>query len=88
MEFSEEIQRDFKAIFEILANIGRLEAPEAKKIAKDLFEIRIYREGAYRGFYAYVGKNYVVVLHLFQKKTQKTPLKHIKVAKRRLKGYV
>jgi|SRR3989344_4029887 len=86
-EFSKEIQRDFKAVFEILEKKGRLEFPEAKKIAENLFEIRVYREGAYRGFYAYIGKKYIVVLHFFPKKTQKTPLKHIRVAKRRLKSY-
>ena len=49
-EFSKEIQRDFKAVFEILEKEGRLETPEAKKIAENLFEIRVYRKGLIEGF--------------------------------------
>ncbi|MFC1790775.1 type II toxin-antitoxin system RelE/ParE family toxin [Patescibacteria group bacterium] len=42
---------------------------------------------SYRAFYAYVQTKYIVILHIFGKKTQKTPTKEIRLAKRRLKGY-
>lgn len=82
-----EVQKEFQAYIAILASEGRLEFPEARKIAKNLFEIRISQEDAYRAFYAYVRKEHVVLLHFFQKKTQKTPLRSIKLAEQRLKKY-
>ena len=86
-EFSNEVQKEFQAYITILAFEGRLEFPEARKVTTDLFEIRIAQEGTYRGFYAYLAGRYVVILHFFQKKTQKTPLKNIKLAKQRLRKY-
>ena len=83
----EEIQKEFETYIEILADEGRLEFPEARKVAKNLFEIRVIHEGAYRGFYAYAKRDYVVLLHFFGKKTQKTPLKDIKLAQQRFKQY-
>jgi len=86
-ELNKEVQKDFQAYIAILASEGKLEFPEAKKIARNLFEIRVTREGVYRAFYAYVRKEYIVLLHFFEKKTQKTPLKNIKLARQRLKRY-
>ena len=86
-EFRSEIQREFQAYIAILASEGKLEFPEARKVAKELFEIRITQKEVYRGFYAYIKGQYVVILHFFQKKTQKTPLKNIKLAQQRLKQY-
>ncbi|MBI1975380.1 MAG: type II toxin-antitoxin system RelE/ParE family toxin [Parcubacteria group bacterium] len=61
--------------------------PDARKITRDIFEIRVMHEGTYRGFYAYLGHPNIVILHFFQKKTQRTPVKHIKLAERRLQDY-
>ena len=86
-KFSENIQITFEALFIILREKGRLEYPEAKKIDKNLFELRVKHRGQYRGFYAYVGKTYIVILCFFRKKAQRTPIRFIKVAKRRLTKY-
>mgnify|MGYP001605069865 CR=1 FL=1 len=86
-ELNSEVQKEFQAYIEILALEGKLEFPEARKLAKNLFEIRVVYEGAYRGFYAYAKKDYIVLLHFFEKKTQKTPLKNLKLAQQRLKQY-
>ena len=86
-EFSENVQLEFEGYFDTLRVEGRLEFPEAKKFDRDLFEIRIKLEGAYRGFYAYIGKEVIVILHFFRKKSQKAPLKNVKIAKRRLREY-
>ena len=86
-EFSKEIQQDFQAYIVLLASEGKLEFPEARKVTRKLFEIRVSQGGAYRSFYAYLKGQYVVILHFFQKKTQKTPLKSIKIAEQRLKKY-
>lgn len=86
-EFSEEVQLEFEAYFKILELEGKLDLPHAKKVTKDLFEIRIKLQGEYRGFYAYIGKLDIVVLHFFRKKTPKTPIKDLELAQRRLKQY-
>ena len=81
------VQLSFEGYFDILADKGRLEYPDTKKVGKNLFEIRIKSEGEYRGLYAYVGKQFIVILHAFRKKTQKTPIRSLKVAERRLREY-
>lgn len=86
-EFGEEVQLEFEAYFKILELEGKIDLPHAKKVAKDLFEIRVKLQGEYRGFYAYVGKLDIVILHFFRKKTQKTPIKDLELAQRRLKQY-
>src|SRR3989344_299279 len=86
-DFSEEVQLEFEAYFKILEFEGKLDFPQAKKITKDLFEIRIKLKGEYRGFYAYIGKLDIVILHFFRKKTQKTPIKDLEIAERRLRLY-
>ncbi len=85
--FSAAVQKEFQAYIALLAFEGKLEFPEARKVTKKLFEIRVAQDGAYRGFYAYLKGRYVVILHFFQKKTQKTPLGNIKLAQQRLKRY-
>ena len=86
-KFSEEVQLDFEAYFKILELEGRLDFPQGRKVSKEIFEIRIKLKGEYRGFYAYIGKMDIVILHFFRKKTQKTPIKKLELAKRRLKQY-
>ncbi|MBU1323588.1 type II toxin-antitoxin system RelE/ParE family toxin [Patescibacteria group bacterium] len=86
-QFSLLIQVKFKALFKLLKLKGRLEFPDSKKLDKKLYEIRVKFQGEYRGFYAYIQKNSAIILHCFQKKTQKTPLKNLKTARRRLKFY-
>ena len=85
--FDYEVQLEFEAYFKILELEGKLGFPQAKKNTKDLFEIRVKLQGEYRGFYAYLGKSDIIVLRLFRKKTQKTSIKELKIAKKRLKRY-
>src|SRR3989344_4669732 len=85
--FSVAAQKEFQTYITLLASEGKLEFPEAKKVTKELFEIRVAQDGSYRGFYAYLKGRYVVILHFFQKKTQRTPLRNIKLAQQRLKRY-
>jgi len=86
-KFGEEVQLEFEAYFKILELEGKLDFPHAKKISRDLFEIRIKVQGKYRSIYAYIGKLDIVILHFFRKKTQKTPTKDLKLAQRRLRLY-
>ena len=85
--FVEKVQVEFEGYFLILKKEGKVDFPESKKIDKNLFELRVKFKGEYRGFYAYIGKIYIIILHFFKKKTQKTPIRNIKTAKRRLKKY-
>lgn len=87
-DFPEYVQIEFEAYFDILKSEGKLEYPYSKKIDRNLFEIRVKYKGEFRGFYAYLAKEYILILHFFQKKSQKTPIKNVKTAKRRLKNYV
>ena len=86
-KFSEIIQDNFFSYINILEEVGFLEFPEARKISGELFEIRIQNKENYRGFYAYIKKEFVVVLYFYKKKTQKAPINNINVAKERLKKY-
>ena len=86
-EFHEEVQLEFNAYFKLLETEGKLDFPHARKITRELFEIRIKFEGEFRGFYAYLGKIDIIILHFYIKKTQKTPRKELEIAQRRLNQY-
>lgn len=85
--FGEEVQLEFEAYIKILELEGKLDFPSARKVTKDIFEIRVKLKGEYRGVYAYIGKLDIVILHFFRKKTQKTPIKDLELAQRRLRQY-
>lgn len=56
----------------------------SKMTNTELWEIkRKYEKNAYRIFYFYHGK-YIILLHGFIKKTDKTPKGHIKIAEKRM----
>ncbi len=64
------------------ANLGM---PFTKAMGNGLFEIRVKaQEGIGRVFYCTVVKQEIIVLHSFIKKTQKTPLKELEIAKKRM----
>ena len=44
--------------------------------------------GGYRFLYGMISKYDLVILHSFKKKTQRTPLKEIRIALRRLREYL
>jgi len=56
--------------------------PFGKKLDKNLFEMRIRKGGQIRILYFSQEKEYVVGVHGFVKKTQKTPQKELKQAMR------
>lgn len=61
-----------------------LRQPYSKKIAKNLFELRIKGKDSIRIFYVFF-KNKIYLVHAFRKKSQKTPKKEIKTALDRIK---
>ncbi len=65
------------------ANLGE---PHTKSMGDGLFEIRAKaREGIGRGLFCYLDGKQIKVLHVFIKKSQKTPKKDLKIAKDRMK---
>ncbi|MES0489036.1 MAG: type II toxin-antitoxin system RelE/ParE family toxin [Leptospirales bacterium] len=66
--------------------------PESKPfttIKKGVFELRLKEAGnAYRVFYYTKIKDSIIVFHMFQKKSNKTPLKEINTGRLRLKEIV
>ena len=87
IKLSIQVQKKFQALIKILKEAGKLEFPEGRKIDKNLYEIRIKFKGEFRGFYAYIKNNFIILLPFFRKKSQKTAIKNLKTAKRRLKYY-
>jgi phage-related protein len=63
----------------------RLGMPHTRAMGEGLFELRVKgREGIARVFYCTVVQRRIVILHVFIKKSQKTPKRELEVAKRRL----
>lgn len=60
--------------------------PYTKAMGEGLFEMRLRDpQGIARIFYCTVVRNEIMVLHSFVKKTQKTPLHDLQIAKKRMK---
>jgi len=80
---SEAVKAAFGDALAKLEADGRLEYPQGKAIAPNLYEIRVkVNPNQYRLFYCYFDPNGVLVLSGFVKKTQKTPQHEIDKAKR------
>jgi len=70
-------------IEELGPNLGK---PYTAPMGKGLFEIRAKgKEGIGRSLFCAVKGKEVIILHSFMKKTQKTPQKELKLARRRMK---
>lgn len=70
-------------MLEFGSNLGM---PHTKAIDGGLFELRVKgKEGIARVFYCIKVKKRIVMLHVFVKKTQKTPKKELKLAIHRMK---
>ncbi|WP_275352403.1 type II toxin-antitoxin system RelE/ParE family toxin [Xenorhabdus bovienii] len=65
------------------ANLGE---PHTKAMGKGLFEIRAKaQEGIGRGLFCYLQGSNIIVLHVFVKKSQKTPKKDLELAYERMR---
>lgn len=68
---------------DILSNYGPLiSMPYSRKLTKNLSELRTKGKNPIRIIYTLIENKYFL-LHAFQKKTQKTPLKEIQIAEKR-----
>jgi phage-related protein len=78
---------DYTRIVELLMEFGpQLRVPHSRPMGDGLFELRPRgSEGIGRVFYCFVVDQHVIVLHAFIKKTQETPERELKLARRRMK---
>jgi phage-related protein len=82
-----KIKARYFALADEMMNYGpNLGLPHTRAMGDGLFELRIKAaEGIARAFYCTVIHHTIEILHVFIKKSQKTPLKEIEVAKKRLR---
>lgn len=80
-----DIYADYLRLVDLVAEHGpMLRLPHSRAMGDGLFELRPKgRSGIGRAFYCYVVGRRVVVLHAFIKKTQKTPDRELKIARKR-----
>jgi phage-related protein len=75
-------------LLRVIEDVGleRMHEPHAKHLEGKLWELRVSAaEGTARGLYVTMEGRRVVVLHVFEKKTQKTPRRAIELAFERMK---
>jgi phage-related protein len=82
-----DVLADYARIVELLMEHGpNLKLPYPRAFGDGLFELRPRgRSGIGRAFYCFLVGERVIVLHAFIKKSQQTPDREIKLARKRLK---
>ena len=82
-----DVLADYARLIELLAQHGpSLRLPLSKAFGDGLFELRPRgRSGIGRAFYCFLLGKRIVVVHAFIKKTQETPDKELKLARKRVK---
>ncbi|MDP2157131.1 MAG: type II toxin-antitoxin system RelE/ParE family toxin [Nitrospirota bacterium] len=81
------ILADYARLVELLMEFGPdLRMPHSRVMGDGLFELRPRgREGIGRALYCYADGHRIVILHAFVKKTQETPEKELRLARKRKK---
>ncbi len=81
------ILADYARLAELLIEFGpNLRMPHSRAMGEGLFELRPRGpEGIGRALYCSVHRQRIVILHAFVKKTQETPEKELRIARKRLK---
>ena len=82
-----DVLADCARLVELLVEYGpNLRLPHSRAMGQSLFELRPRgRSGIGRAFYCFLVGKRVVVVHAFIKKTQQTPDKELKLARKRMK---
>ena len=78
---SSKVYQDIELLKDFGKNLG---FPHSRKIGENLYELRIFGKIQIRLFYGFE-KNTCWVVHGFVKKTNKIPIKEIKIAESRIK---
>ncbi|MCC7309447.1 MAG: type II toxin-antitoxin system RelE/ParE family toxin [Acidobacteria bacterium] len=82
-----DILADYARLVELLLEYGpMLGLPHSRSMGSGLFELRPRgRSGTGRAFYCYVANKKIFIVHAFIKKTQQTPDRELKIARKRAK---
>jgi phage-related protein len=82
-----DVLANYARLVELLAEHGpSLRLPHSRAFGEGLFELRPRgRSGIGRAFYCFLLGRRVVVLHAFIKKSQETPDRELRLARKRLK---
>lgn len=82
-----DILADYARLVELLTEYGpNLRLPHSKAFGDGLFELRPRgKRGIGRAFYCFLEGKKIVVLHAFVKKSQHTPDRELKLARKRLR---
>ena len=83
-----DVLADYARIVELLMEHGpNLRLPHSRPFGDGLFELRPKgKAGIGRAFYCFVSGRRALVLHAFVKKSQQTPDRELKMARKRMKG--
>jgi len=84
-----DVLADYARLVELLCEYGpNLRLPHSRAMGDGLFELRPRgRSGIGRAFYCFLVGKRVFVVHAFIKKTQQTPDKELKLARKRMKEF-
>ena len=87
LAFPKGILAKFLRSLELLEEFGPgIGMPHVRPVSKRLFEVRAQgKEGLGRAFYCVVPGRELVIVNVFVKKSQKTPIKEIRLAQKRMK---
>ncbi len=84
LSFDDETVNKIINSLEVLDEFGeQIRPPKSKKVAKNIYELRVLGNLSVRIFYTFYTEN-IWVLHAFTKKSQKIPPKELKVVINRL----
>lgn len=84
----DDVKQKIEYIFEIIITVDQIPNKFFKHIEDGIYEIRIERSGnIYRIFSFFDDGKLIILLHGFQKKSQKLPRKEITKAKKLRKSY-
>lgn len=87
-DLPQEVKDKIEYVFEIIISVDRIPKKFFKHVDDGIYEIRVERDSnIYRIFSFFDDGKLVILLHGFQKKTQKLPVKEIKRAKKLRKMY-
>jgi phage-related protein len=78
-------------VLQVIEEIDKIPVQYFKKLVNtdNIWEVRVQVSGNIFRLLGFLeGDNLVILNHAFQKKTQKTPLKEIKIAEKRKKDYL
>lgn len=87
--FPQDMRGRFIRVIDLIEEFGlpKIGLPHVRSLGKKLWEIRVSgRDGIGRGIYIVANGKRVVVVHVFIKKTEKTPASALQTALQRAKG--